>query len=239
MKVFQPIKLICLGMVGLGQLCFAGMVTPTTMSVKLNNIYFMDLSNYAYSAYATPSTINYSLSDPDFGATPVTDLTIPEGRFIGIGLDISNTRSIYLDGNHVYQGEDGTYLNSGDTACSTGSATDGSGIRITGDGLPCIPITVTIPGTASPNVVSFTYFSNIVCITIPDRKSSICEAGDTFVDASVPANLQVSIMIDMLDAIEVDPTAGAIKAFPTNPFAFLGLPAPRCTCSTFILRIGI
>ncbi len=207
----------------------AGFVTPAIMSMAFNSISLIDSGGHDVSLQATPGTLTFKASDPDFAATDLGPLTVPAGRYLGIGLGVGNTRTITLDGNHRYVGSAGAGFQNGDYLCTTGAATDGSGVTgaATAGAASCATpsaLTFNLPNSPSLAVVSFAYFSQPVCITTPVDQSTLCLEGDTFMDATVAEGLQVSVMLDLLDSIHVDPDRGAIDSFPTYPFAVLGPP---------------
>jgi hypothetical protein len=228
-----------------------GVITPAKTSMTMTALYFIDMSNQTISAQAPTTTLSFQASTPDFQQLPFAveiadagapstsmsnEITVPEGRFVGLGLAVDNTqRKITLDGNYKYMGSDTNDPNikSGYYLCTTGTATDGTGIMGSATKGNCTaPAELTVKsGSSSQTVVSGVYFANPVCITTPDRKASVCQSGDTFLDGSIPSNLKVTILFDLYNSITVantDPNLGPNQPYKlmtgTYPFAVLGDP---------------
>jgi hypothetical protein len=227
----------------------SGVITPAKTTIQITGLYFLDPSNHTVAVGGSTAdggsqmvgrSITLNASDPDFQSFPFGTLSVPEGRFIGLSLAVDNTqRKVTLDGRYRYMGSDTSSPNqikNGYYLCSTGTATDGSGIMgspTPADGIFCAaPAELTIVSNASQaNVVSTSFFAKPVCITTTDQQKTVCQPGDNFIDGSNASNLTVTLMFDLFNSMTVantDPNLGPnqpYRLFPGSyPFAILGDP---------------
>jgi hypothetical protein len=232
----------------------SGVITPAKTSIQISGLYFLDMSMQTISVADTfvpdggtapdggiqtvGRTITLNAADPDFSSFPFGTLSVPEGRFVGIGLAVDNRqRWVTLDGTYQYLGSDTNSpgnIKNGYYLCSTGTATDGSGIMGSptpaGGSFCSSPAELTILSNSSAStVVTTSYFAQPVCITTPDQQLKLCQKDDTFIDATNTANLTVTILFDLFDSMTVantDPNLGPDQPYKlfagSYPFAILG-----------------
>ena len=205
----------------------SGFVTPAELTVTFAGVSLLTVDGGYTSILSTESSVKFKASDSDLQASSMGTATFPEGRYIGISISMYRARDIKLEG-YKYQGASGTGLNDGEYLCTTGSATDGTGlVKSTSSTCSSTPTTLkltdNLTSARTEKAAPYTFFPKVYCIA---TSSSKCQSTDQFIDSTVSSNLTIYLILDLYNLVKIDnsgasPTVNYIEA---NVMATLGKP---------------
>ena len=212
------------GSVNAFALCFNGWATPTTIKYNFKSLSANNDEGNAATLIADPFSVTFNRTDGNFGSVAVSDITLPIGRYISLGLTYADSIDVTLDGVK-FDGK-GSYNWTATSplaalsTISTVSATNSDGaIANTGTA-------VATAFTGSTGAV-ITYFPAPLCVT--DASQAGCKAGDLVytgtgaVDntkgdgkgkGAITASLKISLLVDLYDGVVIDGGVGKILGVP-------------------------
>ncbi len=190
-----------------------GFVTPSKMTMTVTSVGLIDTNNALHWASTTSTQVSWSAADKDFSPVTIDDVIVPEGRFVGAQVGYTTDRSVELSG-HRYQGLDGAQGHDGQFVCSTPT-----GWAFQDKAADC-PAPAAIAFSEAGGATA-TYFDSVYCVATPASKAGLCEATDTFIDASVEGNLTFNLLMDLYDNLQMDSDELSFDA--TRAFAGLNL----------------
>lgn len=196
----------------------SGMVTPSTMSITVTNISLIRPDGSYIAALSGSYKVTFNRTDADFAKVSLASANVPQGRFVGVYLEMEQKRDVLLNGNTYYGSTDGGFV-SGTTKLYTvaGKTGDQAGSISTTGPTGTLISGVAKPGsTAGAHDSSKTFFATPVCLGATNAK---CATGDTFVSTATAP--QITLMMDLYDSLVVDATDLQV-AFSGYPIAVLG-----------------
>ncbi len=86
------------GSVNAFALCFNGWATPTTIKYNFKGLSANNDEGTAATLIADPFSVTFNRTDGNFGSVAVSDITLPLGRYISLGLTYADSVDVTLDG---------------------------------------------------------------------------------------------------------------------------------------------
>jgi hypothetical protein len=198
-----------------------GFVTPSEMTITFTSLRIIRTDNSQLTLMDGTFPHTFRKSDTDFASVPLTGITAPAGRFVGVQVCYNTARSIKLNGD-TYRGVTaGGYTNGVTQVYSIGSnAVAASSVQTSPPGGGATTMGNFVVGNGTNNCSS-SYFARPVCVTSdPDD----CTSGDTVVNAGsqVP---NLNLLLDMMNSVAIETATNSTdNHIPVYPYPTIGNP---------------
>jgi hypothetical protein len=196
-----------------------GFVTPTEMTITFTDLRLVKADNSQLTLMSGTFPHTFKKSDAAFASVPLTDITAPAGRFIGVQVCYNTDRTVKINGEK-YEGTTVGSYSTGASIYSIGSASTAAGAVQVGGSPTVTTLTGYTIGNGTNNC-SQTYFSQPVCVTTDPAS---CASGDSIVDAgTTPPNL--NLLLDLYNSVAVDANNNSLdNHVPIYPYPTIGTP---------------
>jgi len=185
-----------------------GPVTPTAVTYHFTSVSIVEVDGSYRGLMQKPFTYTFRRADPDFAATPLDDVTIPFGRYTGVGICFENHQEVTLDAVR-YEGRSGTLFQHGDLVSTTAAGVARAGGTV---------VESVLSGGPPIQCTSFRFPSPLCIADGPGD----CQPGDQIFSASAidgdagsaTGDLILNLLLDLMHSVFVDADTGALQGMP-------------------------
>ncbi len=213
--------------------CYNGWATPTKITYNFSSLSANSDQGTAATLISDPFSVTFKRTDTNFANASVSNITLPFGRYVSLGLCFAGSTDVTLDkvkfdGNGSYNCSASAPLTANSTISTVKSVNEDGSIGTSGDA-----VATSFNGSTG---CSITYLPSPICIS--DSSQSNCLSGDLVYtgDGSIDntkgegkgkgasnVSFKISLLVDLYDGVVIDGGVGKILGVPPI-FAMAGDP---------------